>query len=151
MADAIKDTMDLLAKRLDALREKQTEEIEALQAMTQRIENAKMRAKLMAPGPVAVALPQEKLLEGFVNACIQRRTMCEAMAAICTVIGSIVVQLDNGEMKTLAGKSVIVPTMDDEVGSPLLPGPCGGEGCPGCQECMSGEEDGPPETEQGNG
>jgi hypothetical protein len=104
--NAIKQTLGDMTKLLDSLKQSMGEEERALKVLQQQIVNAKTKAMLMGHKDVAIALPQEKLLEGFASSCAQRQAMAGCIAALCDIVGSIVVQVEPGKVETLDGKAV---------------------------------------------
>ena len=94
MSDPIKATLAVMIQGLVQLSKQQDAELAALKSMAQRIENAKVRSRLMGNINPQAIIPPERFLEGFVHANLERRAMLSAITSLCEIVGSIVVQIE---------------------------------------------------------
>jgi len=107
----IRQVMADIAQSVDTLRESLKEEDSAIGVMQQRVENAKTKAALMGQA-VELAIPQEVFLVAFRRANRERAALCEAVSALCDVLGSVVISIADEspiDLETLDGKTVRIP------------------------------------------
>ena len=106
MSDPIKTLLDDLRERLDESEKQQLESISSLSTLLQRIENAKVMAKLSQRGIPKIEVAHDTLLNAHLSTMKDVQLLTAAVNSLCEIVGSIVVQVDPSTLETLAGDPI---------------------------------------------